>query len=69
MSSFYSCMTTKLIQMEYQVTAAGQQLLSLFKWNIRLQLHDNQAYSNGISSYIHFSYPLPLEFQLLTPIR
>ena len=67
MSSFYSCMTTKLIQMEYQVTATGQ--LSLFKWNIRLQLHDNQAYSNGISSYMHFSYTLPLEFQLLTPIR
>ena len=42
-------MTTKLIQMEYQVTAAGQ--LSLFKWNIELQLHDNQAYSNGISGY------------------
>ena len=42
-------MTTKLIQMEYQFTAAGQ--LSLFKCNIRLQLHDNQAYSNGISVY------------------
>ena len=35
--------------MKYQVTAAGQP--SLFKWNIRLQLHNNQAYSNEISGY------------------
>ena len=32
-SSLYSCTTTKLIQMEYEVTAAGQ--LSLIKWNNR----------------------------------
>ena len=35
--------------MTYQVTAAQQQ--SLFKWNIRLQLHNNKAYSNEISGY------------------
>ena len=32
-SSLYSCTTTKFVQMEYQVTAAGQ--LSLIKWNNR----------------------------------
>ena len=42
--------TTKLIQMEYQVTAARQP--SLYKWHIRLPLHNNQAYTNGISGYI-----------------
>ena len=35
--------------MEDHFTAAGQP--SLFKWNIRLQLQDNQAYSNEISGY------------------
>ena len=55
-------MTTKLIQMEYQFTAAGQ--LSLFKWNIRLQLHDNQAYSNGTSGYSYMTTKLiQMEYQ------
>ena len=35
-SSLYSCTTTKFVQMEYQVTAAGQ--LSLIKWNNRSQI-------------------------------
>ena len=41
--------TTKLIQMEYQATAAWQP--GLYKWHIRLQLHNNQAYTNDISGY------------------
>ena len=35
-SSLYSCTTTKFVQMENQVTAAGQ--LSLIKWNNRSQI-------------------------------